>query len=194
MPLGVLFRGNTEADIRKKIIQRGYIKGIIGLPPNLFYGTGIAACLIVIDKEDAVQTHGIVQTHGPVETHGRASLQQGDNPDEYNMLQTYKKLMGKETKIKSQIKKGAADLEILIIKKYPTLSIDEVKTIVVDKKWMHSMEQIIRTEMDNISHRLAQRIKELAERYETPLPQLSNEVNDLTVKVENHLKQMGLVW
>lgn len=53
MPLGVLFRGNTEATIRKKIIQRGYIKGIIGLPPNLFYGTGIAACLVVIDKENA---------------------------------------------------------------------------------------------------------------------------------------------
>lgn len=53
MPLGVLFRGNTEAVIRKKIIQRGYIKGIIGLPPNLFYGTSIAACLIVIDKENA---------------------------------------------------------------------------------------------------------------------------------------------
>ena len=52
MPLGVLFRGNAEADIRKKIIQKGYIKGIIGLPPNLFYGTGIAACLIVIDKEN----------------------------------------------------------------------------------------------------------------------------------------------
>ncbi|MCP4420775.1 MAG: N-6 DNA methylase, partial [Chloroflexi bacterium] len=53
MPLGVLFRGNTEAVIRKKLIQRGCIKGIIGLPQNLFYGTGIAACLIVIDKEEA---------------------------------------------------------------------------------------------------------------------------------------------
>jgi len=53
LPLGVLFRGNAEADIRKKIIKKGYIKGIIGLPPNLFYGTGIAASLIVLDKEDA---------------------------------------------------------------------------------------------------------------------------------------------
>ena len=58
LPLGVLFRGNAESDIRKKLIQRGYIKGIIGLPPNLFYGTGIAASLIVIDKEDAARrTH-----------------------------------------------------------------------------------------------------------------------------------------
>ena len=59
---------------------------------------------------------------------------------------------------------------------------------------MHGIEQRIHTEMDNISHRLTQRIKELVERYETPLPQLSNEVNDLTTKAENHLKQMGLVW
>lgn len=53
LPHGVLFRGNSEATIRKEIIKRGYIKGIIGLPANLFYGTGIPACIIVIDKENA---------------------------------------------------------------------------------------------------------------------------------------------
>ncbi|TGM58456.1 type I restriction-modification system subunit M [Leptospira adleri] len=53
LPHGVLFRGNTEAGIRKKLIQHGYIKGIIGLPANLFYGTGIPACILVIDKENA---------------------------------------------------------------------------------------------------------------------------------------------
>ncbi len=53
LPHGVLFRGNAEAVIRKNLILRGYIKGIIGLPTNLFYGTGIPACIIVIDKEGA---------------------------------------------------------------------------------------------------------------------------------------------
>ncbi|MCB9169984.1 MAG: N-6 DNA methylase [Flavobacteriales bacterium] len=53
LPHGVLFRGNAEADIRKNLIERGYIKGIIGLPPNLFYGTGIPACIVVLDKADA---------------------------------------------------------------------------------------------------------------------------------------------
>src|SRR5881397_932222 len=53
LPHGVLFRGNKEADIRRNLIQRGLIKGIIGLPANLFYGTGIPACIVVIDKEDA---------------------------------------------------------------------------------------------------------------------------------------------
>lgn len=53
LPHGVLFRGNAEATIRENLIKQGYIKGIIGLPANLFYGTGIPACIIVIDKEHA---------------------------------------------------------------------------------------------------------------------------------------------
>jgi len=59
LPHGVLFRGNAEATIRQNIIERGWIKGIIGLPANLFYGTGIPACIIIIDKEDADDRQGI---------------------------------------------------------------------------------------------------------------------------------------
>jgi type I restriction enzyme M protein len=59
LPHGVLFRGNAEAEIRRKLIQKGYIKAIIGLPANLFYGTGIPACVIVIDKENAEHRKGI---------------------------------------------------------------------------------------------------------------------------------------
>ncbi len=59
LPHGVLFRGNSEAEIRKNLIRKGYIKGIIGLPANLFYGTGIPACIIVIDKENAHSRKGI---------------------------------------------------------------------------------------------------------------------------------------
>lgn len=59
LPHGVLFRGNSEAEIRRALIRRGYIKGVIGLPANLFYGTGIPACIVVIDKEDAQNRKGI---------------------------------------------------------------------------------------------------------------------------------------
>ena len=59
LPHGVLFRGNAEAAIRKSLVQRGMIKGIIGLPANLFYGTGIPACIIVLDKEHAHARKGI---------------------------------------------------------------------------------------------------------------------------------------
>lgn len=59
LPHGVLFRGNVEAEIRENVIKRGYIKGIIGMPANLFYGTGIPASIIVIDKENAHARTGI---------------------------------------------------------------------------------------------------------------------------------------
>lgn len=59
LPHGVLFRGNAEATIRQSLIDRGFIKGIIGLPANLFYGTGIPACIIIIDKENADERDGI---------------------------------------------------------------------------------------------------------------------------------------
>src|SRR5687768_6083340 len=59
LPHGVLFRGGAEADIRRNSVRRGYIKGIIGLPANLFYGTGIPACIIVLDKENAAARKGI---------------------------------------------------------------------------------------------------------------------------------------
>ncbi len=59
LPHGVLFRGNAEAEIRKNLVRQGYIKGIIGLPANLFYGTGIPACILVLDKEAAAARKGI---------------------------------------------------------------------------------------------------------------------------------------
>jgi len=59
LPHGVLFRGGAEANIRREIVGRGYIRGIIGLPPNLFYGTGIPACIVVLDKENAHARKGI---------------------------------------------------------------------------------------------------------------------------------------
>lgn len=59
LPHGVLFRSHAEAGIRKELLRRGYIKGIIGLPANLFYGTGIPACIIVLDKENAQARTGV---------------------------------------------------------------------------------------------------------------------------------------
>ena len=59
LPHGVLFRGHAEATIREQLVRSGYLKGIIGLPPNLFYGTGIPACIVVLDKENAAGRRGV---------------------------------------------------------------------------------------------------------------------------------------
>jgi type I restriction enzyme M protein len=64
LPHGVLFRGNAEGAIRKALLQHGYIKGVIGLPPNLFYGTGIPACIVVLDKENAQARTGVFMVDG----------------------------------------------------------------------------------------------------------------------------------
>lgn len=117
-----------------------------------------------------------------------------ENAEEFEMLKSYDKLMTKETQLKADIKKALSELEIKILKQYPKLTIDEIKTIVVDKKWMAAIETKIKTEMDAISHRLTERIKQLAERYETPMPELTKNVESLTNKVENHLKKMGYTW
>ena len=129
---------------------------------------------------------------------GKATKELGkrnaDNAEEFDMLAEYKKLMDDEAAIQTYIKTAKAELEKLVIAQYPKLTIDEIKTVVAEKKWMENMEQRIRNEMDNISHRLTQRIKELADRYETPLPKLTKDVNALTAKVEGHLKQMDYKW
>ncbi|MCK0439050.1 type I restriction-modification system subunit M [Gordonia alkaliphila] len=59
LPHGVLFRGNAEAAIRTRLLKQGFIKGIIGLPANLFYGTGIPACIVILDKENAQARTGV---------------------------------------------------------------------------------------------------------------------------------------
>ncbi|CAK2222337.1 type I restriction enzyme M protein [Vibrio crassostreae] len=72
LPHGVLFRGNAESDIRENLIKQGYIKGIIGLPANLFYGTGIPACIIVIDKEHAQKAVADLDENGDSKVQGRS--------------------------------------------------------------------------------------------------------------------------
>jgi type I restriction enzyme M protein len=82
LPHGVLFRGNAEADIRRALIRHGYIKGIIGLPANLFYGTGIPACIVVIDKQDAQARKGVFMidaSSGFIKDVNRAGFAGGSN-------------------------------------------------------------------------------------------------------------------
>lgn len=81
LPHGVLFRGNAEETIRTKIIDKGWIKGIVSLPANLFYGTGIPACILIIDKEGAANRQGIFMidaSHGYVKDGNKNRLREQD--------------------------------------------------------------------------------------------------------------------
>ena len=78
--------------------------------------------------------------------------------------------------------------------KYPKLTEAEIKTLVVDDKWLAALDAAIHSEMDRVSQQLTQRVKELAERYETPLPQMVNRVTEMEAKVNLHLQRMGFSW
>ncbi len=79
----------------------------------------------------------------------------------------------------------------LVSNKYRALSIEEVKTLVIDDKWMKTLNAAIKSEVERIAQNLTQRIKTLATRYETPLPQIAEKAKDLSAKVDAHLAKMG---
>ncbi len=111
--------------------------------------------------------------------------------EELAICQNYIDLCDKEANLNTQIKAAQKALEVLVWNKYQALTEAEIKTIVVEDKWMAKIESDIHSEMERISQRLTGRIKELAERYATPLPQLTNEVKTLEQKVTQHLTKMG---
>lgn len=117
-----------------------------------------------------------------------------DVKDELAVLNAYLALLTKQTATNKKIKEAEQDLDNKLYAKYPTLSETQVKQLVVDDKWIHTIETAINEEIDHVSQSLTNRIKELAERYETPLPQIDQVVNDFESKVNTHLEKMGFVW
>ena len=96
-----------------------------------------------------------------------------------------------DTNVISHIMKGR---DAKLLAKYPTLSEDEIKSLVVDDKWLACIAAAVQGELDRVSQTLTGRIRELAERYESPLPKLIDEVDGLAARVQEHLKAMGAVW
>jgi type I restriction enzyme M protein len=117
-----------------------------------------------------------------------------DAGEEIKELNAYLKLSEEQTEANKKIKAAKAELEKLLLAKYAALTETEIKNLVVDDKWMATLEHSVKNEMQRISQRLTQRIKELAERYETPMSSLMLEVNQWEEKVNTHLTKMGFAW
>ncbi len=109
-------------------------------------------------------------------------------------LRRWLALNAREAELKKAIREAEADLDAKAYAQYPKLSEAEIKTLVVDDKWLAALERAVRGEMDGISQAIAGRVKELAERYETSLPDLTAHVNALEARVNGHLERMGFVW
>ncbi|MBO8169194.1 MAG: type I restriction-modification system subunit M [Thermoanaerobacteraceae bacterium] len=133
-------------------------------------------------------------TKGSVQARIKEIKNDEDAADELKILKEYLNLIDKEAKANKKIKEAQKKLDEKVVKKYKELTVDEIKSLIVDYKWMTSIINEVSAEMERISHKLTSRIKELAERYEETLPQIENELEEFEKKVESHLKRMGFAW
>lgn len=117
-----------------------------------------------------------------------------DFEDERIALKAYQALLDKQSDTKTRHKKALEALDAKIDAKYPKLNEAEVKALVVENKWLTALSDRIHGEMDRVSQQLTNRVRQLAERYECPLPDLSSRVADLEAKVNGHLERMGFAW
>jgi type I restriction enzyme M protein len=117
-----------------------------------------------------------------------------DYAEERAALEEYAMLLEQQAESKAKIKNAQEALEQKLDATYPKLTEDEIKTLVVDDKWLAALATAVQGELDRVSQTLTGRIRQLAERYATPLPQLTDEVAALAARVEGHLKNMGAVW
>jgi len=114
--------------------------------------------------------------------------------DEAAVMKRWLELSLSEPALKRAVKEQDAALDTLAYEKYPALTEAEIKTLVVDDKWMARLSAVVQGELDRVSQTLTGRIRELAERYATPLPKLVDEVATLAARVDEHLTKMGAVW
>ena len=117
-----------------------------------------------------------------------------ESKDEAAVLNDWLKLNGDEADLKKRLRDAESALDVMAYKHYPKLTAAEIKTLVVDDKWLAELAAAIHGEMDRVSQQLTQRVKDLAERYETPMPRLTERVLDLEGRVNRHLERMGFSW
>jgi type I restriction enzyme M protein len=117
-----------------------------------------------------------------------------DAADERQALQEYLGLVEQESVVSSSIKTAHEAMIAKVAAKYDQLTEADIKTLVVDDKWIATLATAVQGELDRVSQTLTGRIRELAERYESPLPQIVVEVAALSAKVDEHLKKMGATW
>jgi type I restriction enzyme M protein len=117
-----------------------------------------------------------------------------EDAEERKVLESYAALLDKQVDVKGRLKAAQEALEVKIAAKYGQLTEAEIKTLVVDDKWLAQLAADVQSELDRVSQALTGRIRQLADRYATPLPQLTEEVENLAARVGEHLKKMGAMW
>ena len=114
--------------------------------------------------------------------------------DELAALQNYMSLLNAESNYKKAIKQAEVDLDTKLEKKYPQLTLEEIRHLLVEEKWFSSIYSGIDAIHEAVSHHLSARVTQLVERYEYTLKECEDEVDQYEAKVKSHLERMGFVW
>ena len=114
-----------------------------------------------------------------------------DAADELAILKQWLSLAEQITALKKTLKAQETELDGKAFAHYAKLTVDDIQTLVVDDKWLATLSAAVHGEVERVSQALTRRVKELAERYAAPLPQLAEEVAALSAKVDAHLRRMG---
>lgn len=197
---------------RKKIVDKGWTCDLVPkqLVVNRYFKAdkeaiealesekeSIASQLLEMEEEHSAEDGYFAEldkvNRGNINARIKELKGEKDVKDELKVLNTYLDLLTKQTNTNREIKEAEAALDDKLYAKYPTLTPDDVKQLVVDDKWMQTIETALKVEIDHISQTLTNRINELAERYETSLPEIDKQVAELESRVNAHLVKMGFV-
>jgi type I restriction enzyme M protein len=143
--------------------------------------------------EEAVDEKGKIAKKA-VATRLNEIASEADAADERKALKEYSDLLDKQSDAKSRLKTAQEALEAKIAVKYGKLTEAEIKTLVIEDKWLAQLASDVQSELDRVSQTLTGRIRQLADRYAAPLPQFTEDVKTLAGRVDEHLKKMGAVW
>ncbi|WP_342804977.1 type I restriction-modification system subunit M [Alteromonas sp. M12] len=185
------------------------------IPPSLIVARYFAAEQTHVDAQQAKQDEATLALEAYLEEHGAEDGLLADamndkdkitkasvlartklvaNSEELKALMHASKLFNADAAAKKAVKEAQEKLDLAVFNQYPKLSIDEIKTLIVDDKWLATLQASIIAEIERVTQHMANRVKELEERYSKPLPTLTKSVEDLSDKVADHLKAMGLEW
>jgi type I restriction enzyme M protein len=143
--------------------------------------------------EEALNDKGKVTKAG-VSDRLKALKDEPDSDEEEAALKRCLELMEAESDAKKAVKQAQEKLDAVVLKKYGALSEAEIKSLAVDDKWFASIQTAIEGEVSRITYGLAERVRELRQRYSNAMPRLEDRLEAVSKKVEGHLKKMGLVW
>jgi type I restriction enzyme M protein len=180
------------------IVARYYAKEQAAIDQLAAELEGVSAKIAELEEEHGGEEGAFAELDKINKANVAARLKEVKDDEEAKVeaaaLSDWLKLSVDETDLKKQLKDAEAALDAKAYVQYRKLTETEVKSLVVDDKWLAALDTAIHGEMDRVSQQLTQRVKELAERYETPLPQMTGHLAELEAKVNQHLDKMGFTW